>query len=76
MDKVYLTIKQVAEITGYSKGTLYNFVNRKEIPYHKNPTSRSIRFMKGEILDWMNKKFTKVETIDSRVDKIVKSIKL
>jgi excisionase family DNA binding protein len=74
MDKTYLTIKQVAEITGYSKGTLYNFVNRKEIPYHKNPKSRSIRFMKGEILGWMESRFRRVAPVDEKVLNLMGSI--
>ena len=46
-----LNIKAVSKLTGLSTPTLYGYVQRNEIPYHKK-TSR-FYFFKTEIIDWI-----------------------
>src|SRR5690606_25846053 len=41
----------VSEITGLSKPTLYGYVQRNEIPYHKK--GNRLYFFKSEIVDWI-----------------------
>ena len=54
--KVVLDIKDVAEITGYSKGYVYQLVSQQKIPFHKRGgagTKAAVRFYESEINDWM-----------------------
>jgi excisionase family DNA binding protein len=47
----YLTIKEVAELTKYTVGTLRKFVLKRRIAFHK--WGRALRFKRSEIELWM-----------------------
>jgi excisionase family DNA binding protein len=47
----YLTIKEVAELTKYTVGTLRKFVLKRRIAFHK--WGRALRFRRDEIELWM-----------------------
>jgi excisionase family DNA binding protein len=47
----YLTIKEVAELTKYTVGTLRKFVLKRRIAFHK--WGRALRFKRREIEVWM-----------------------
>jgi len=46
-----IRLDEVVPITGLSKPTLYGYVQRKEIPYHKK--GNRLYFFKSEIIDWI-----------------------
>jgi excisionase family DNA binding protein len=46
-------IDDVVSLTGYSKGTLYIMVHKKQIPFHKVAGRRRLYFNKSEIISWM-----------------------
>lgn len=51
-----IKVARVAEITGYSKGYVYQLVSLGKIPFHKRGgtgTKAAVRFFESEITDWM-----------------------
>lgn len=50
-NKILWTIDDLSAFTGLAKQTIYNKINRKEIPYRK--CGRRLRFMPDEILNWI-----------------------
>jgi excisionase family DNA binding protein len=46
-------IDGACDITGYSKATIYSFVHKKQIPFHKAAGRRKLFFKKAELLSWM-----------------------
>ena len=50
--KRVLTIKDVAELTGYTRDYIYKLVWLKKIPHHK-PNKKRLYFERGEIENWM-----------------------
>lgn len=46
-----IQLDEVVPITGLSKPTLYGYVQRNEIPYHKK--GNRLYFFKSEIIDWI-----------------------
>jgi excisionase family DNA binding protein len=54
----YLTIKEVAELTKYTVGTLRKFVLNRRIAFHK--WGRALRFKRSEIELWMKSGATEV----------------
>jgi predicted DNA-binding transcriptional regulator AlpA len=46
-----ITIKEVAIITSLSVATLYGYVQRNEIPYHKK--KKRLYFFKPEVINWI-----------------------
>ena len=50
--KKVLNYDDLAEYTGYSRGTLMNLVGQGEIPCYK-PTRRKVFFKKSEIEEWL-----------------------
>lgn len=46
-----IQLDEVIPITGLSKPTLYAYVQRNEIPYHKK--GNRLYFFKSEIIDWI-----------------------
>jgi predicted DNA-binding transcriptional regulator AlpA len=46
-----IKLDEVVSITGLSKPTLYGYVQRNEIPYHKK--GNRLYFFKTEIIDWI-----------------------
>ncbi|WP_191089047.1 helix-turn-helix domain-containing protein [Arenibacter lacus] len=49
--EVPIPIDEVVPITGLTKPTLYGYVQRNEIPYHKK--GNRLYFFKSEIIDWI-----------------------
>ncbi len=45
-----LDIDQAARLLGLKKGTIYNMVSRKTIPYHK--VGRRVLFLRSELKPW------------------------
>ncbi|MBO4507290.1 MAG: helix-turn-helix domain-containing protein [Spirochaetaceae bacterium] len=53
-------INRVAEMTGYSKGYVYQLVASGQIPYHKRGgvgSKSSVLFFESEIIDWIRNKW-------------------
>lgn len=48
----YIDIKTLSEMISVKPKTIYDWVHRKEIPYHK--IGRLVRFDYREIMDWLN----------------------
>lgn len=46
-----IQLDEVVPITGLTKPTLYSYVQRNEIPYHKK--GNRLYFFKSEIIDWI-----------------------
>ena len=46
-----IRLDEVVPITGLTKPTLYGYVQRNEIPYHKK--GNRLYFFKTEIIDWI-----------------------
>ena len=46
-----IQLNEVVPITGLTKPTLYGYVQRNEIPYHKK--GNRLYFFKSEIIDWI-----------------------
>jgi excisionase family DNA binding protein len=46
-----LSIDEIVELTGLTKPTLYGYVQRNEIPYHKK--KKRLYFFKSELIDWI-----------------------
>ncbi|WP_299104313.1 helix-turn-helix domain-containing protein [uncultured Tenacibaculum sp.] len=46
-----IQLDQVVPITGLTKPTLYGYVQRNEIPYHKK--GNRLYFFKSEIIEWI-----------------------
>lgn len=46
-----IQLDEVVPITGLSKPTLYSYVQRNEIPYHKK--GNRLYFFKTEIIEWI-----------------------
>jgi excisionase family DNA binding protein len=47
------TIEDTSLFLNLSKGTIYNKVSRREIPYRKPKGGRRLYFMPDEILNWI-----------------------
>ena len=50
----WLTIAQAAQYTGYAKGTLYNLVSERRIPYVKKH-GKTLRFDAQKLDAWMER---------------------
>jgi predicted DNA-binding transcriptional regulator AlpA len=46
-----IRLEEVVPIAGLTKPTLYGYVQRNEIPYHKK--GNRLYFFKSEIIDWI-----------------------
>jgi predicted DNA-binding transcriptional regulator AlpA len=46
-----LQLDEIVPITGLTKPTLYGYVQRNEIPYHKK--GNRLYFFKSELIDWI-----------------------
>ncbi len=45
-------IDEVCKFTSYAKGTIYNLVNRGEIPYRSRGRKKRLVFIPSEIISW------------------------
>lgn len=60
----------VIPLTGFSKPTLYGYVQRNEIPYHKK--GNRLYFFKSEIVDWIKQGRQKTtKEVSSEVDALL-----
>jgi prophage regulatory protein len=49
-----LRIKQVMEITGLGRSTIYQYINENKFPHQHKLGSRSVCWVDSDINDWMN----------------------
>ena len=56
----WLTIDQAAAYIGFAKGTLYHWVNQRQIPFVKK--GRSLRFDRLVLDEWMER--DRVQSVD------------
>lgn len=62
MEKRYLSVKEVCELTGLSKSTIYCEIYKRCIPYFKLGP-RIVRFDREEIEEWIkNRPFKPMKT--------------
>ncbi len=54
--KELLTIQEVAELTGFSVGTLYHWVSQQRIPVVRI-SARCVRFRRSDIDSWLQQQF-------------------
>jgi excisionase family DNA binding protein len=53
-EKLLLTVREVAALTGFSEGTLYQWISqRRDIPYVRI-SARCIRFRRSDIDAWIS----------------------
>jgi excisionase family DNA binding protein len=50
--RLLLTIQEVAELTGFSVGTLYHFISQRRIPFVRI-SSRCVRFERSALDSWI-----------------------
>ena len=53
----YFCAEDVAEYLGIKVNTVRKWVSQGKIPHYKMPGSKSVRFRKEEIDDWMHQGF-------------------
>ena len=51
----WLTIEMLSYYIGLSKATIYQYVSKNRIPYHKIPGSSRLLFLRVEIDEWIIK---------------------
>ena len=67
VEDVFLTIEETANLINLSRYTIYGYVHRDTIPYHKR--GRRLYFIKSEILTWLKKgKGEDKSTLQNKVD--------
>lgn len=49
----FFTIKEASDFTGYSVSYLRKMTMRRDIPYYKVGGSRSVRFKKSELMEFL-----------------------
>jgi excisionase family DNA binding protein len=52
-ERMLLTVRDVAKLTGFSVGTLYHFVSQRRIPVVRI-SSRCIRFRRSDLEQWIS----------------------
>lgn len=52
--KEFLTVKEAAELTRFSKGTIYNMVQERKIPFIK-PEGKLL-FVYDDLVEWLTSK--------------------
>jgi excisionase family DNA binding protein len=69
-----LNIKQAAELLGLSPATLYTKVHYRTIPYIKTKGSKTLRFSKVALMEWLQEgsKETKAQMEQRAMDYLVK----
>ena len=69
-----LKIKEVAKLTSLTVSTLYGYVQRCEIPFHKK--NNRLYFFKSEIIDWIKTgKQKTLKEIEVDVDELLSNKK-
>ena len=73
---VWLTPKQLSKYIGLSQSTIYQYVSRGNIPFHRIPNSSKILFKRTEIDNWVQGEETDNEQgARNRADEIWDTIK-
>jgi len=62
MEKIYLTVEELAKNLKVSKKTLYNWIWLRKIPYFK--VNGKILFDKNEIENWVEKHYFPEKNIE------------
>lgn len=52
--KQMLRIKDAASLLGISTITLYNWVHKCKVPFHRHPGGKFLMFDKNELAEWYN----------------------
>jgi len=65
----FIYLKDVSDLSGLAKQTIYGRVSKGTIPYYKTEDGKRLRFKKSEILEWMQsgKKYSK-NKVDQAID--------
>lgn len=53
MEDIFLSVKEVSELTNYAVPTIYDLRHKGKIPFYKN--GAKLQFKKSEIIDWLEK---------------------
>ena len=53
MEDVFLSVKEVSELTNYAVPTIYDLRHKGKIPFYKN--GAKLQFKKSEIIEWLEK---------------------
>jgi excisionase family DNA binding protein len=59
LNREWFTPEQVAVYLGLSIHTVYQYVSKRNIPFHKIPNSTKLLFKKSEIDEWIEGKIRK-----------------
>lgn len=73
----FITAQEAAEILGENKNTIYEKARAGIIPAYKNPGSKSWRFVRSELLDYLasGKRKSPGETYDEMVAEMNKGLR-
>ena len=71
--KEFLTVREAAELTRFSKGTIYNMVNERKIPFIK-PEGKLL-FVYNDLVEWLTSK-AKAPISDERINLGGKSVSI
>ena len=52
-DDEFISIREVMQLTGKARQTIYGRVSKGTIPYYKDENGGKLRFRKSEIMAWM-----------------------
>jgi excisionase family DNA binding protein len=63
-NKLLLDIQTIADLTGFSVGTLYHFVSQRRIPFVRI-SSRCIRFERSALESWIAGMAVPTASVDS-----------
>jgi excisionase family DNA binding protein len=78
MNKVWLTVNDVAAYIGIKPATIYQYVHQSRIPFKKIPGSSKLIFSKNDIDNWIGNviPISSIESdIKGQADRIWESIK-
>ncbi len=59
IESPWMTIKEAAARVRLKPGTLRNYISKKKIPVHRNPSTGMVRLKVGELDDWIQGKTPK-----------------
>lgn len=63
----HLSVDEVAELTGYTKASIYKFIHHRQIPFHKPAHGgRKITFARKDVTEWLQAR--RVETMQEYCD--------
>ena len=54
MDSKLLTLRQVAELVGLSRTTIWRLERSGQFPRRRQVSTKAVRWNQAEILDWIN----------------------